>query len=614
MTSPTPRRGRTGRAFVEIIGDTSKFGPDLEKKINAALRDVGVRIDFGPITDAAGKGGAQAGTRFAADFDRQARAGVRSTGKAAANEVVVSMASAAVLPGNRARIFHAFAHLGSIAARAASGVASSIGSSFLNVAEGVGGGIMNFFSRIGSNAIQAMSMSIATFLIQAGLLIVIIPTLIGFLSLLIIQLVGLAGIVNALPAGLTVLLAAILPLVVAFQGFGETIGAIMEGDAEKFEKSLKNLTPSARAVAREFKALMPFFTELRKIAQENLFAPLVGGLRDVFAVIGPEVRQGMVSVASAWGRLLASVMSIGTSPVFKDLLRDLFGSGQTGERAGAVARILDRLSPAITRLLDAFVRASDAGLPTVEKLFDSLARILESIANTTNEAIADGSFQEWLDDAVEIGGLLWDLLKELWNTLTTLFQGTKDEGKDFLRDIIEAIQDLNAWLESPEGRDALNELIRLAQTFLEILKLVIGALGDVLAWLGRVDQTVDFILGKLPKITGISSGGVASAIAAGARAVRGYAEGGIIAQPTFGLIGEAGPEAVVPLNNPQRAAEVMSAAGLLPLGSMLDAGNMIVQVFLGTREITDILDTRVRKGLAATGRALAAGARPVGGV
>ena len=42
----------------------------------------------------------------------------------------------------------------------------------------------------------------------------------------------------------------------------------------------------------------------------------------------------------------------------------------------------------------------------------------------------------------------------------------------------------------------------------------------------------------------------------------GFANGGIIDQPTFGLIGEAGAEAVVPLTNPGRAAEVMRQAGL----------------------------------------------------
>jgi phage-related protein/SLT domain-containing protein len=41
-----------------------------------------------------------------------------------------------------------------------------------------------------------------------------------------------------------------------------------------------------------------------------------------------------------------------------------------------------------------------------------------------------------------------------------------------------------------------------------------------------------------------------------------YANGGIVTRPTFGLIGEAGPEAIVPLSRPGAASRVMGAAGL----------------------------------------------------
>lgn len=40
------------------------------------------------------------------------------------------------------------------------------------------------------------------------------------------------------------------------------------------------------------------------------------------------------------------------------------------------------------------------------------------------------------------------------------------------------------------------------------------------------------------------------------------AMGGIVSRPTFSLIGEAGPEAIIPLSNPARARQVMREAGL----------------------------------------------------
>jgi phage-related minor tail protein len=40
------------------------------------------------------------------------------------------------------------------------------------------------------------------------------------------------------------------------------------------------------------------------------------------------------------------------------------------------------------------------------------------------------------------------------------------------------------------------------------------------------------------------------------------ANGGIVDRPTFGLIGESGPEAVLPLSRPDRAQQIADAVGV----------------------------------------------------
>jgi len=51
--------------------------------------------------------------------------------------------------------------------------------------------------------------------------------------------------------------------------------------------------------------------------------------------------------------------------------------------------------------------------------------------------------------------------------------------------------------------------------------------------------------------------------ASGDGTLGGLAEGGVITQPTVSWVGEAGPEAVVPLTDPARAQQVMAEAGLV---------------------------------------------------
>jgi TP901 family phage tail tape measure protein len=87
---------------------------------------------------------------------------------------------------------------------------------------------------------------------------------------------------------------------------------------------------------------------------------------------------------------------------------------------------------------------------------------------------------------------------------------------------------------------------------------------------GAADNTA--LLNSIGQVIGSlqgMAGAARSAATAAARAARinpgqiGYAAGGIVTRPEFALVGEAGPEAIIPLTRPQRAAEIMREAGLL---------------------------------------------------
>ena len=54
----------------------------------------------------------------------------------------------------------------------------------------------------------------------------------------------------------------------------------------------------------------------------------------------------------------------------------------------------------------------------------------------------------------------------------------------------------------------------------------------------------------------------------------GHALGGVFTRPTYGLFGEDGPEAIVPLSKPARAREVMQEAGIG--GNTIHIGNITI--------------------------------------
>ena len=113
-------------------------------------------------------------------------------------------------------------------------------------------------------------------------------------------------------------------------------------------------------------------------------------------------------------------------------------------------------------------------------------------------------------------------------------------------------------------------------------------------------------------ISGFNSGidSVAGAIHIGLPHIPMLASGGLVNAPTLAVVGEAGPEAVIPMSNPAQAAKVAKSTGLLDmLGSKAGTMAANVQVFLGTREITDILDVRIDSALNNQANELAYGTR-----
>jgi hypothetical protein len=72
------------------------------------------------------------------------------------------------------------------------------------------------------------------------------------------------------------------------------------------------------------------------------------------------------------------------------------------------------------------------------------------------------------------------------------------------------------------------------------------------------------------------SGGVAGAL------VGRYADGDIVDRPTLGIFGEAGPEVIIPLTKPSRAAELANKSGL---SAMIGNNGNVTMVFIGEEQL-----------------------------
>jgi hypothetical protein len=107
----------------------------------------------------------------------------------------------------------------------------------------------------------------------------------------------------------------------------------------------------------------------------------------------------------------------------------------------------------------------------------------------------------------------------------------------------------------------------------------------------------------LARVFGGVVGFVASQSNATGKHITKHADGGVFSSPHVGMVAEAGPEAIIPLNNPARAQQVMNEAGLNGAGG--------VNVFIGNRQVEAFIDNRVDRRMSMTARTMAYGSRNV---
>lgn len=70
--------------------------------------------------------------------------------------------------------------------------------------------------------------------------------------------------------------------------------------------------------------------------------------------------------------------------------------------------------------------------------------------------------------------------------------------------------------------------------------------------------------------------------AQGTRPFSEYADGAVVHAPTVGVFGEAGPEVIIPLTKPQRAAQLLQQSGL---DRMFGGGGTTVNVYVGNEQL-----------------------------
>jgi methylphosphotriester-DNA--protein-cysteine methyltransferase len=140
-----------------------------------------------------------------------------------------------------------------------------------------------------------------------------------------------------------------------------------------------------------------------------------------------------------------------------------------------------------------------------------------------------------------------------------------------IKGIQEQLKKLGGRQDAALERQIANQIVDTSKIFAEAE----GATPGTRAFYQKQLDAIQFLAGGRANLLD----DLANIIAALNTAIRGgFANGGILSQPTIGLIGEAGPEAIIPITRPGRALEIMAQSGLLGLAQTAGSSGPALQI------------------------------------
>lgn len=562
-----------GRAYIEIHADSSPFAKELGVEVEAIAQ---------AIEPKSGK----AGEKIGEDVKQGVKKSLKKDAKSLFKDLFSAVTDLFGGGGNSSqkttfeRRFLKFGKdLGGIftnglqqGLKGAVGLIGSIGSSVGNV--GSGGPLGVIFG-------------------------VAILTLIPALVALVSQFAALVNVLFLLPGAASAALFAILPLVVAFHGFSDAISAIMSGDPKQINEALKALSPSARKVAQDFQKLLPFLHQLKTVAQESFFKPLIGDLPKLQKVLGPTILSGFKLLAGDAGNIVNQFLKLFTTPSAVIFFQSMFALADSFEKS---------ITPGVLALTNGLMSVSVGTGPELQKIGEKIGDGLNKFGNWLDQISKNGQLHDFMD---KLNNAL-DKLKQLgtagWNLIQALIGSTdrQNAADTLFNDIMDCINTLTDFFKSEDGKKGMQQLITDAGLLLKLFTGILGLVVNIAAWIQDIVEDVEWLTGKqhLQAVLG-----TVKQVPDNNNTTprdRGFATGGVVAGAAWRMTGEAGPEAIIPLTDKGRAQQLLDQSGL---SRMFGQGDTHVTVMIGNDQLEGYVMKTTAKGIKALARGVKNGPR-----
>lgn len=297
-----------------------------------------------------------------------------------------------------------------------------------------------------------------------------------------------AGLLAAIPGAIAIAAAALGTLKLATVGVGDAMSAAISGDGAKFEKALEKLSPAARQVAREFRAIAPEFRAFQQAAQEGFFSQLtgsLGGFSNLLAKTAPFVRT-LAEEMGKWARGLISFVTAERS------------IGQIQNILGLTRGSLRDLRGALQPVLKGFLDIAEVGAFFLRGMAPGMANVITKFGQFLSAAAESGRAMEWMETGLAVVKQLGTVLANVGGILKSVFTAAGQSGGNLLGTFGALTAELNKFLKTPAGQKALAGLFKglagIGKALGPVLTALVRGLGSIAPAVGRIAEAVGPVL------------------------------------------------------------------------------------------------------------------------
>ena len=398
------------------------------------------------------------------------------------------------------------------------------------------------------------------------------------------------GFSNTIDKHISPMIQKILEMVASFQEISQVINAYVGPVIGFFVEQLTRvLAPTLEYIGEVFRVLF------------NTVADIFGGIADflkgIFDIITGILTSDMSKIFDGFTETGDAIMNI-LSTIFTGLI-DL--------TSAALKVLLDSIIALLQLIWDSTIAILKVILDSIIAYFQNLWDSIVAIFTPLGEWFAE----RWIDITVALANVaIWigNMFQKAWDTLTNVFASIGTWFGERWNDVTTALANIATWFGNifKTAFEAVKNAFStigsffsgvwntVKSIFVNAGQMVGSAVGGafksaVNAVLGTIENVVNGFIGMINgvidlinKIPGVSLGGI------GYVSLPRLARGGIVDSPTVAMIGEAGKEVVMPLENTgflQTMGRIVGGAvvnalggGLPQSGGFSGSGDIVIMI------------------------------------